>query len=210
MHCYSMGSPYCYELTSSLGVYLDVLTSAIPWSYVHTSLQDRQQAAFVFLCWQQSECLYDVQPTKSDVSMHHCRSPWQSRSSRLWQWALPVFITALLAAVLALLLLGSPGMIILPGRTSTYASDTSTGSFSSRFRQPIIGVTPVPSRPVVTHADLLSSCSLQTLPSLRSDALVSIVASHVACADNAETCCYNHVLHLVPTRRPSSCIACTS
>ena len=50
----------------------------------------------------------------------------------LYSWLGPVLVTALIAAVLALLLLGSPGVIIMPWRNTTYGSGNgSIGSFGS-------------------------------------------------------------------------------
>ena len=47
-------------------------------------------------------------------------------------WVAPVAMSLLIAAVVGLLLLGTPGMIIMPWRTSTYGSDPSSiGNFGS-------------------------------------------------------------------------------
>lgn len=56
----------------------------------------------------------------------------------LYSWLGPVFTTLLIAAVLALLLLGTPGMVILPWRTTTYGSDPpSVVAFGSGARPPL-------------------------------------------------------------------------
>ena len=47
-------------------------------------------------------------------------------------WVAPVAVSLLLATVVGLLLLGSPGMVVLPWRTSTYGSNPSSiGHFGS-------------------------------------------------------------------------------
>ena len=50
----------------------------------------------------------------------------------LYKWIAPAAISLLVAAVLGLLLLGTPGMVIMPWRTTTYGSDPdSVGTFGS-------------------------------------------------------------------------------
>ena len=50
----------------------------------------------------------------------------------LYKWIAPAAISLLVAAVLGLLLLGTPGMVVMPWRTTTYGSDPdSIGTFGS-------------------------------------------------------------------------------
>jgi len=50
----------------------------------------------------------------------------------MYSWIVPAAITLLIVAVGGLLLLGTPGMVIMPWRTTTYGSDPSSiGNFGS-------------------------------------------------------------------------------
>lgn len=57
----------------------------------------------------------------------------RDQSFNIKVWLLPVFATVLAAAVTALLLLGFPGMIIMPWRQTTYGSASSDNSSNSGF-----------------------------------------------------------------------------
>ena len=59
----------------------------------------------------------------------------------LYTWVAPAAFTLLVAAVLGLLLLGTPGMIIMPWRNTTYGSDPdSVGTFGSGKQLSVQGV----------------------------------------------------------------------
>lgn len=66
----------------------------------------------------------------------------RTRSMYLYKWIAPAAISLLVAAVLGLLLLGTPGMVIMPWRTTTYGSDPdSVGTFGSGGRPTMMVLT---------------------------------------------------------------------
>ncbi|KAL3143559.1 hypothetical protein ABBQ38_002357 [Trebouxia sp. C0009 RCD-2024] len=66
----------------------------------------------------------------------------RTRSQIVLSWVAPVAISLLLATVVGLLLLGSPGMVVLPWRTSTYGSNPSSiGNFVSGGKETMMLLT---------------------------------------------------------------------